>query len=1183
MSTVRTSGFIRRFDQIWRQARRVQFWQASCWALLTVLAGIAALAAVDYACELSLTYRALAALGIVVGALGVAVYLAARALRRWQRNATASAIERVFPQLGQRIRTTVQFGELSEGQIEASGAAGSLVTALEDDTVRRAQPLPLDAVVPWKSLALASLLAAGVGLVLAGASAFDWQWRIAAQRALLGDEPYTRLTVTPGDTAVKEGESLDVEVVVEGRIGDTVSFATRRLDEEASEWREEILPASSGEDAGLRRLAFHVPLARLRHPFAYRVAAGSAASDIYHVRVRYPLKIAKMRAVIQPPAYTGLSESVVEDGDLTALVGSHVKLSVELDQQPASAYLEMEEMNRRRGEALPAERLTLAIDGKELSTEFEVTSDKTFSVVASSSDGMELADNKHRLRARQDEAPQVWFESPAEALEVHTLAEILMKVRASDDFGLSRAGIMFEVNNEEEYPLLAEDFAAAAQELQETGTLSPQTRTTLEKVLPLEHFALTQQDSVMYYAFAEDIRPNAPQRSETDLRFIDIRPFKRQYRLLDPDAAAGMNQGPQLKTLEELIARQRYALNRGIRLSRTFEHTGQADLAAVDALTKFEAELAKSTRELAEGLEARGVDETELLYQAEAAMLSATDSLSAGKYDTATLQMRDALKDLIEGRDRIRVAILKNPNRAQLAELRAFDRLQRQKLRRPKTDEEEARQIVERLEELADQEELVYASLGGSEAADSPENTGSSDDPSSQRQAASADPTAPGDSPSPEDKTGKPNEAKPDESKPDGAGSGENPADKPGRDEDAGNERMAGEHAKQELEDRQLDIAIEARELEKALAKLKNATDLAKERMAAAAKAAEEAAEALGQGKPDDAKRPAGDAQKTFRELVEQVAALLAKEQADRIAAAQQMAADLAQQQQDFRDRLANAGEAGGDGEPQPDRPPAPGTGRDQSADPSGSGSGGLGSAAERIADKAKTLSDVLAAAAKADDPEDQASAKKVEELVQKLALKALAERLAALPDQVRDGKLADAKTAVGDGAERMEAAAEQLGALRRAIVAPQVDQLANLEKDLAGLDDRLDELDTDPLVTGWHVDADTLLERIDEVGVDDDLRKDFIEEMRKNGWSPTRRGSWTWERTPGGYYVAPSRYRTLITRLSASLRARMQELMLGDLSAGGDEPIPPQYQELVDRYYRVLATERSEKSGPAN
>src|SRR5205823_5254571 len=119
--------------------------------------------------------------------------------------------------------------------------------------------------------------------------------------------------------------------------------------------------------------------------------------------------------------------------------------------------------------------------------------------------------------------------------------------------------------------------------------------------------------------------------TETDLRFIDIRPFRRQYKVLpSADGMPMMNQGPQLKSLEELIARQRYALNRTIGLWRKFERSGQADLSAIDSLIKFEGELAKSTRELAQGLERIGIDETELLYQAETSMLAATDSLSAG-------------------------------------------------------------------------------------------------------------------------------------------------------------------------------------------------------------------------------------------------------------------------------------------------------------------------------------------------------------------------------------------------------------------------------------------------------------------------------------------------------------------------------------------------------------------------
>lgn len=1149
------SGFVRRFDRIWLQARRVQLWQAVCWSLLTALAGVAALAAVDYAFELSRPWRLTAVIGIALAAAAVALGLAARSLRRWQREATASAIERIFPQLGQRIRTTIEFGELSTGEIRASGAAGALVEALEDDTVRRAQPLPLDAVVPWKSLAVASLLAAGVGLLLAGASAFDWQWRIAAQRALLGDEPYTRLTVTPGDTAVKEGESLLVEIIVEGRIGETLSLGTRRLDEEDAEWREELLPASSGKGAGQRRLAFEVPLSRIRHPFAYRVAAGSAASETYGIDVLYPLKIVKIEAAVQPPAYTGLSESVVAGGDVTALVGSRVKLAVELDREPASAWIEMQDLTRRTRREQPApERIPLALEGKRLSAEFEVVSDKTFVIAAAAADGMELAENKHRLRARQDESPQVWFESPAEALEVHTLAEVLMKIRVSDDFGLSRAGVMFEVNNEEEYPLLAEDFAAASEELKTAGRLSPQTRAELEKILPLELFELTQQDSVMYYAFAEDIRPGSPQRTESDLRFIDIRPFRRQYRLLDPEAGQ-MSQGGQLKTLEELIARQRYALNRAIRLSRTFEHTGQADLSAVDSLTKFEGELAKSTRELAEGLEARGIDETELLYQAETSMLAAADSLAAGKFDTAALQMRDALKDLIEGRDRLRIDISKNPDRQMLAQLRLFDRLQQQKLRRPKTDEEEARQLVERLKELADREDFVYAALAGMIGGDAPPSKSPS---------AAGESAKPADAPPETD-----GEAKTDSNP---ANEAETPADstpKNGKD-------------RQELEDRQLDVALDSREIQKSLEKLKGATDLAKQRMESAAKSAEQAAESLDRGKNDEAQASAGEAKEKFRELAAQIAALAAEEQADRIAAAQQMAAELAQRQAEFKDRLADAeGSSGGDGKPQDDeRPPKPGAGQSQTG--GDRQPGGLAGDAERIADKAETLADVLAAAARADGPQDQESAKQVEELMRSLDLKALAERLAQLPEQVREGKMADARAVAGDGAERMEAAAERLGALRRAIVAPQMDELAKLEEQLAALDERLDKLDSDPKVTGWHVDADELLERLDGIGIDKELRQEFVEEMRQAGWTPdAQRRAWSWARTGGAYYAAPPAYTRLLSRMAASLRARMQELMLGDLTASGDEPVPPQYADLVDRYYRVLASEKQGSGKP--
>jgi len=69
------------------------------------------------------------------------------------------------------------------------------------------------------------------------------------------------------------------------------------------------------------------------------------------------------------------------------------------------------------------------------------------------------------------------------------------------------------------------------------------------------------------------------------------------------------------------------------------------------------------------------------------------------------------LKALIEQRDRTREQIFKNPDPARLAALRAFDRLQAQKIRRPKTDKEEARELIRRLETLIADENMVSDSL----------------------------------------------------------------------------------------------------------------------------------------------------------------------------------------------------------------------------------------------------------------------------------------------------------------------------------------------------------------------------------------------------------------------------------------------------------------------------------------
>ena len=65
--------------------------------------------------------------------------------------------------------------------------------------------------------------------------------------------------------------------------------------------------------------------------------------------------------------------------------------------------------------------------------------DRNYSIVAEAKDGTSLPENKYRIRVREDQPPQVNIEEPNDAVEVHTLAELLMRIRVRDDYGLVRS------------------------------------------------------------------------------------------------------------------------------------------------------------------------------------------------------------------------------------------------------------------------------------------------------------------------------------------------------------------------------------------------------------------------------------------------------------------------------------------------------------------------------------------------------------------------------------------------------------------------------------------------------------------------------------------------------------------------------------------------------------------------
>ena len=145
----------------------------------------------------------------------------------------------------------------------------------------------------------------------------------------------------------------------------------------------------------------------------------------------------------------------------------------------------------------------------------------TFDVRAAALDGMQLEPYRVRLRVQPDVMPSVRFVKPAKELEALATAEVPLVIEAADDLGLYKVGIGFQVAG------------GSMQSLWESDYAGDKLRIQSREVLALEEHNLRFPGSVNYFAFAEDSYFGQPRRSVTPLRFIDIRPFKREYQLLD--------------------------------------------------------------------------------------------------------------------------------------------------------------------------------------------------------------------------------------------------------------------------------------------------------------------------------------------------------------------------------------------------------------------------------------------------------------------------------------------------------------------------------------------------------------------------------------------------------------------------------------------------------------------------
>ncbi len=418
--------------------------------------------------------------------------------------------------------------------------------------------------------------------------------------------------VEPGNAEVPKGGGVDISAVMNGFVSEEADLVFRS--DSAGEWTR--VPMSRDTAAG----RFTTRLFDVVAKTEYFVEATGIRSPAFTLTVVDLPTIAGAHATVRFPAYTGLpSETIEPVGDLAVLKGSDVVLRATVTRPAKAAWLVIE------GRApVPMTATTGGFSGA-----FRVTTDAFWRIDLDAPDGRRITGLQYTVDALDDAVPAVRFTAPGRDTKVSAIEELAATIEATDDFGVRRLALHVSINGGPEQVLPLAD-----------SSLKALTSVSAVHTFFLEEWSLKPGDLVSYFAEATD---GLGQSGKSDIYFLEIRPFDKNYREGEQGGGGGGGGGPQ--SAEGLSERQRQIVVGTYNLLRDSVAESSSFRENVTTLTIGEGRLREDVLELSNQMRQRRL----------VAVDSTFDQIAAA-LDTARIELQKA-EELL-GRQKPREALV---------------------------------------------------------------------------------------------------------------------------------------------------------------------------------------------------------------------------------------------------------------------------------------------------------------------------------------------------------------------------------------------------------------------------------------------------------------------------------------------------------------------------------------------
>ena len=491
-ATARLEGYLADFRTRLKRMRVARGAAALAAAALAItVVGVALAIRAGFEAEVFIVTRVLL---VAVLAL-LAAWLIVLPLRRIKGGAI-DQIEARTPELAGRVETYAGMRDKGNPFIDLL-AEDTLAVATDHPVERQVKPLELTVPAAIGGLCVAALL----WLAIAGPGLFSYGVRhLWAGWAVSNLLPAQSIAVTPGDEAVRRGGSVPLLAEMKGFDPASATVHARMGD---GDWQEVDMART---DRGFEFTFFSV-----REPVEYFVAAAGTRSPSYKVAVVDLPSVGNLKLTLNFPGWTGRPPQVQDPGgDISTVSGTGVDLEITADAPLPAAELVLND------KAVP-----MTTDGVNGKTKFDVKEDGRYYVAARVGSEQVRLTEDYFIKILPDGKPEIRLSRPGRDWNASSIEEVTAHLEATDDYALSALELHYAVNGGEWQTV---KLPVGGREAKTDHVLALESMRTTE--LGKEGTRpLAPGDLISYYAVAKDRR----QTAQTDMFFIDVRPFDRRY------------------------------------------------------------------------------------------------------------------------------------------------------------------------------------------------------------------------------------------------------------------------------------------------------------------------------------------------------------------------------------------------------------------------------------------------------------------------------------------------------------------------------------------------------------------------------------------------------------------------------------------------------------------------------